>query len=615
MRKGQIMKKFLGGLKAAVCTAAAAAAALTMSGCTNYTKMLNEQPAEYISMAQENTMKAIAGNSFGEEHKLLQEACEDGSLKLNFEVEGVEFSGELYVNEKDEKAAQIYKLTGTEGASAEVYFYTGRDGLKIGTNGNSGRHVYDVTFEGLAEKLAVSIFAPDSGSEYAMAQEEYDLIVQYIEEMSAAMEDGSSEAADDFSSILENFKEAHPPVTEEKTDTDIGGETVSANVVTYSYSKEDIASVTEQFVDLYLNEYADEKDFEYYSKDEQKEQIMSLFDEMDSCDLKIVHYVNSKSHMLMMTDTDILVTVGEETMCISADALYGADPENSASQSYRAAISDNNDEYAFRADVTRGENGSSITMFVIESGEEKEFATLASSKDGENYTITLDVPSAEISCKAEGTVKTDKKSFEITLDRVSAVSGSAEVSYLPKGVLTVEKGSTMPELDAEKEFLDITEEEMDTLYNNIVDDINVVLKETPYSDELLEHIEESRQASANSNAKAYHTAVASMLTMSSIEGTEFAGDEFSGSGMAVSIGGEEFDISDYFYVGDEGYVYGEFDPVMYSVNYILWSKKPIPDELKYQLSSEDMQKLADEGVYIGQCSGSFGTERGGYDTD
>lgn len=614
MRKGIMMKKLLGGFKA-VLTAAAAATALTMSGCTNYTKMLEERPAEYISMAQENTTKAMAGNIFGEEHKLLQEACEEGSLKLGFEIEGIQFSGEFYVNEKDEKSAQMYRVTGTEGTSAEVYLYTGKDGLKIGTNGISGRHVYDVTFEGLTEKLAASIFAPDSGTEYAMEQEEYDLIMQYINEMSAAMEGDGSESADKLLAVIDDFKEAHPPVTEEKADADIDGETVSANIVIYSYSKEDIASLTEQFVDLYLNEYADEKDFEYYSKDEQKEQIMSLFDKMDSCDLKIVHYVNSKSHMLMMTDTYILVTVGEETMCISVDALYGADPENSASQSYRASISNSSDEYAFRADVASAENSSSITMFVTESDEEQEFATISSNKDGENYTITLDIPSAEISCKAEGTVKTNKKSFEITLDRVSAVSGSAEVSYLPKGVMTVEKSSTMPELDAEKEFLDITEEEMDTLYNNIVDDINAVLKETPYSDELLEHIEESRQASANSNAKAYHTAVASMLTMSSIEGTEFAGDEFSGSGMAVSIGGEEFDISDYFYVGDEGYVYGEFDPVMYSVNYILWSKKPIPDELKHQLSSEDMQKLADEGVYIGQCGGSFGTESGGYDPD
>lgn len=599
MRKGQIMKKFLGGLKAAVCTAAAAAAALTMSGCTNYTKMLNEQPAEYISMAQENTMKAMAGNAFGEEHKILQEACENGSFKLGFEVEGVQFGGELYVSEKDGKAAQIYKLTGSEGTSAEMYLYAGKDGLKFGTNGNSGRHVYDVTFEGLAEKLAASVFAPDSGSEYAMAQEEYDLIVQYIEEMSAAMEDGSSEAADDFSSILENFKEAHPPVTEEKTDTDIGGETVSANVVTYSYTKEDIASLTEHLVDLYLNEYADEKDFEYYSKDEQKEQIMSLFDEMDSCDLKMVHYVNSKSHMLMMTDTDIFVTVGEETMCISADALYGADPENSASQSYSASISNNSDEYAFRADVARGENGSSMTMFVTESGEEKEFATLASSKDGEDYTITLDVPSAEISCKAEGMVKTDKKSFEITLDRVSAVSGSAEVSYLPKGVVTVEKGGTMPELDADKEFLDITEEELDTLLENIESDFTAVMEETAPGSAMGNYIRKSKTAQANANAKTYFTAAATLLVHAGIDDEPLSGSAITGSGVNFDFGGTAKDGTGIVFEDIKGYFYGEYDPDTYSVDYMLWSEEPIPDEMKHKIPLEEQEEYAKQGIYIG----------------
>lgn len=601
MRKGIVMKKLSGGFKAVFTAAAAAVAALTMSGCTNYTKMLEERPAEYISMAQENTAKAVAGNIFGEEHKLLQEACEDGSLKLDFEIEGVQFSGELYVNEKDEKSAQMYRVTGTEGTSAEVYLYTGKDGLKIGTNGISGRHVYDVTFEGLTEKLAASIFAPDSGSEYAMEQEEYDLIGQYIEEMSAAMEGDGSESADEFSAILEDFASAHPPVTEEKTDADIGGETVSANVVTYSYTKEDIASLTEQFVDLYLNEYADEKDFEYYSKDEQKEQIMSLFDEMDSCDLKIVYYVNSKSHMLMMTDIDLLASADGENMYFYADIIYGADPENSNKQSFKAGVGeDGKEEDAVEADITTNENGSEIVFSVTVNGEEKELATLASTKDGENYTITLDVPSAEISCKAEGTVKTGKKDFEITLDRVSAVSGSAEVSYLPKGVLTVEKGGTMPELDAEKEFLDITEEELDTLLENIESDFTAVMEETTPGSAMGNYIRKSKTAQANANAKNCYTAAMVTLVQATIDGKALSDSEISNSGGTVfSFGSTEVDCFDYLGESFKGYIYGEFDGEESNADYMLWSEEPIPDNMKKQLSSDEQTELAEQGIYIG----------------
>ena len=593
------MKNFLGGLKAAACGAAAAAVMMTASGCTNYSKMLSEQPGEYISMAQENTMKAVVGGGFGAEHKLLQEACEDGVFKLDFEVEGVQFSGELYVNEKDEKAAQIYKLTGTEGTSAEVYIYAGKDGLKFGTNGNSGRHVYDVTFEGFAEKLAASIFAPDSGSEYAMWQSDYDTFMQYIEEISSVAEE-DTESADKLSAIVEDYMAAHPPVTEENVESDIGGETVNANIVTYSFAKEDIVFIAEQLTDLYLDEYADEQEFEYYTKDEMKEQVMSVFDEIDDCSIKVVYYVNSKSHMLMMSDIDMLASADGENMCFYADVLYGADPENSNKQSFKAGIIGDGEEYAVAADITMNDNGSGTVFSLVDNGETSELATLASNRDGENYTITLDIPDAEISCKAEGTAKTGGKSFEITLDRISAVSGSTEVSYLPKGVVTVEKGGAIPALDAEKEFLDITEEELDTLLENIESDFTAVMEETAPGSAMSNYIQKSKISSANANAKMCHTTVMTMLVQAFIDDRAFSGSEISNSGKAIfSIGGTEADCTDYLSESFEGYVYGEFDGEDCTVSYILWSEDPIPDNLKHKISSEEQKEYAEQGTYIG----------------
>ncbi|MDE7302175.1 MAG: hypothetical protein K2N60_02520 [Oscillospiraceae bacterium] len=594
------MKKIFGGLKAAACGAAAAAVMLTMSGCTNYSKMLSEQPAEYISMAQENTMKAVVGGGFGAECKLLQEASENGSFKLDFEVEGLQFNGELYVNEKDGKAAQVYKLTGTEGTSAEVYIYAGKDGLKFGTDGNSGRHVYDVTFEGFAEKLAASIFAPDSGSEYAMEQSEYDTFIQYIEEISSAAAGEDTESADKLSAIVEDYMAAHPPVTEENVESDIGGETVSANIVTYSFAKEDIVSIAEQLTDLYLEEYADEQEFEYYTKDEMKEQIMSTFDELDDCSIKVVHYVNSKSHMLMMSDIDMLASADGENMCFYVDVLYGADPENSNKQSFKAGVSADGEEYAIAADITMNDNGSETVFSLTDNGETSELATLSSNRDGENYTITLDIPDAEISCKAEGTVKTGGKSFEITLDRISAVNGSTEVSYLPKGVVTVEKGGAMPALDAEKEFLDITEEELDTLLENIESDFSAVMEETAPGSAMGNYIRKSKISSANANAKMCHTTVMTTLIQAVIDDQAFSGSEISNSGKAnFSIGGTEVDCTDYLGESFEGYVYGEFDGEDCTVNYILWSEDPIPDNMKKPLSYDEQTELAEQGTYIG----------------
>ena len=149
----------------------------------------------------------------------------------------------------------------------------------------------------------------------------------------------SDEPADRMTALFKDFAEIYSPITEEKVEADIGGVTVSANTVTYSYSKDDIVYMWEELIDVYLDDYMDKTAFEYYTKDELKEQMTSVFDEIDSCELKIIHYVNSKSHSLMMSDVDLLVTVDNENVCFFMDALYGAEPENSVSQSFHAGIS------------------------------------------------------------------------------------------------------------------------------------------------------------------------------------------------------------------------------------------------------------------------------------
>ncbi|MDE7279940.1 MAG: hypothetical protein K2N26_09480, partial [Oscillospiraceae bacterium] len=260
---------------------------------------------------------------------------------------------------------------------------------------------------------------------------------------------------------------------------------------------------------------------------------------------------------------------------------------------------DGEEEDDVAADITRNENGSEILISLTANDETSELPTIASTRDGESYTITLDIPSLEISCKAEGTVKTGRKDFEITLDRVSAASGSAEVSYMPKGVVTVEKGSTMPELDAEKEFLDITEEEMDTLLENIESDFTAVMQETPYGSEMLDYIDKSKITQANANAKTYFTAAASLLVHAGIDNEPLSGSNITGSGANFDFGGTAKDGTGLVFEDIEGYFYGEYDPDIYSVDYMLWSKDPISDDMKHKISSEEQKEYAEQGIYIG----------------
>lgn len=597
------MGKFCTLVKTTVCTAAASLGILTLSGCTNYTKMMNETPGEYISMASENTMKQMVKGAFGEEYRLMNEAAENGSFNIEFEIEGIKFSGECYVNEKDMKSAQTYTMTGSKGTAASIYAFMGKNGMKIGTSGNSGSHIYDVTFETLKEKLAASIFAPGSGTAYELEQSEYDMLLEYAEQIAAAVE-GSEEVQNKYADIINAYIEEHPPVIEENVDSDIGGETASANILTYDIPKDDLYTLVEKLVDAALEDYKlDEEMAQYYTKEDMKSEIMALLDEFEECSLKIVYYVNSKTHTLMKSDITFNgVSMGEAGE-IYINALYGANPETAEKQSFVFGMNADETAYIVTFDITYGEDSSVIAITADNGTETMDVASITSTRNGESYNIKLDIPLVEITGTADGTIKTEKNSFTLTVDKLALVKGAGEVSYAPKGVISFTKGGAMPELDAEKEFLDITEEEMDALAENIESDFTAVLEEfaedSPLASSMKDYINKSKKASANANAKICFTALASELTMMAIDGETVSGTVAEGSGYNAVIGNAEKSMSDYLGEDFSGYFYAEIDPEIYSVNYVVWSEDPLTDEYKRVLTSDEQDTLAEQGIFIG----------------
>ena len=127
------MKKFIRAAKTAAIAALCTVGIMSLSGCENYQKMLRDSPDEYIDMAMENTMESIGGNTFAEEKKLLEQALEDGSFSLGFDVEGLTFNGVCEVSEKSNAVSQMYTLSNAEGNSAQVYVYADEGGFKFGT--------------------------------------------------------------------------------------------------------------------------------------------------------------------------------------------------------------------------------------------------------------------------------------------------------------------------------------------------------------------------------------------------------------------------------------------------------------------------------------------------
>ena len=462
-------------LKGALCTAAAAAGMLVLSGCTNYSKMLNEQPQEYISMASENTATAMVKSNFAEEYAILESALKDGSFDVQFKVEDIGFDGQFYINEKDVKTSALYGFE-NESGKAEIYVSADRNGMNLGTIGNSGTHVYSMDFATLAEDFASSIFAPDSGSSYALEQEEYDTIVEQIEQFNAAINGEDGNTADEMEKIIDDFLAENPPEIVEKTEMTIGDEAVKANVITYKFDKADISGLCEAYID---NVYEmDAEMSEYYTKDEIKEKVMSAFDEIDSMDVELVYYANNKTHVIMQADCNINIVADEENMDICFSMFYGADPAASKEQTFKASVKYQEQEYALVVTATTEENSTKLDFKIVGDAMQMDLMTIDCTKDDENYTIGVNIPLAYITGEIKGTVKTEKNSFELTVDDIVFNSEESDYTYAPEGKLTVTKGGEYLDLDAEKKLFEITEEEADRLAENIEADFDLVFNST-----------------------------------------------------------------------------------------------------------------------------------------
>ena len=596
-------------VKNTICTVTAAAGMLALSGCTNYSKMMNEQPQEYISMASENTAKAMVKSTFAEEYSILESALKEGSFEIGFKADDTKFNGEFYINEKDVKTSQLYTFE-NDGGKAEIYAAVEKDGMKIGTVGESGTHVYSIDFDTLAEDFAASIFAPDSGSSYAMDQDEYDTFAEAIGQFNSALKgENDSDVYDECEKLMEDFLDENKPEVAEKSDAEINGEAVKSNVITYTFDKDDIVKLTENYFDIVLDGM-DEDVSEYYTNEELKEEVMSLFDELDSLDMEIVYYINNKTHVLMQGELNVKAVSGEETVEIGLSMVYGADPAAAKEQTFEASAKVGEDKYSL---IVTAENEDNSTTFNFDiagvSGGMNfttNFMTIECERTDMNYTIKISIPMATVEGEINGTVKTDSKSFELTVDNIAFTSEGSEVSYAPEGRFSADKGGKYLNFDAEKNLFKLTEEEMDSFVEAIDADFSPVLGETEVGETMNDYVDNSRQSAANANAKMAFTALSAHLTQMSIQGETFSGyiAENNG-GTTFVIDGIEQDLYDYLGSEFTGYCYAEIDSETYSVNFALWSEEPIPDEYKYQLSEYLMEYAASEGNIIGCYPASY----------
>lgn len=599
------MKKFTRFLRRTAAAALCAAGLLSLTGCEkDYSKMLNEAPAEYIHMALWNTAAAMSPVS--DSGELLKKAMEDGTATVSFESDGITFKSEAAASQKECAFSQLMTMTGSSGASAQIYAYAGKNGAKIGTVGQSGSHIYDITYEGIAEKLAASIFAPQSDSMYAMSRSDYDEIIAYINQMAKAVQSAAdAESTEDkYAKVFKDYFDTHKPAVQKKADADIDGETVSANIISYNIPTADVKALADSVFTLALEDIkANGQLPEYYDEEETKGYFKEYMDMIEECGIKAEYYINAKTHVLMKSDFSLNASVDGETIKVYVNSFFGADPANAPYQTFDAGLSIGGEGESFNMVKLRDDNGWTLYAYTDFMGEKTNLFAMTFKQEDKNYTLDFKSPGDvvvgdSLVFRIEGTVDTGKTSIDMTVDKVTFAGNGETVTIEPKASVTVKTGGEVTVLDAEKELLDLTEEEMDALAESVEKDFGAVIDQADGSGAIGGYVRKSMIAQANANAKTVHTSCMVMIVQELVSNDKELSGVIEGTGTDFTIGGERYDFSDLLGEDFTGYSYG-YANKSDTVEWTLWSKDPIPEAYKKRLTKEEQDKLAGEKIFIG----------------
>lgn len=459
-------------IKVAAAAAACSVTMVTMSGCQAYNmhKMLTETPFEYVSLARQNSKDAMSNGLFSDELKLAQKTLEKGSIVLDVDTDTLDFSSETAIDGEAKQASQLFTFENDSGDSAKIYLYADENLLKVGTDGKSGQNVYDISFDTAIEKLASSIFAPNSGSMYSLDEESYHLLADAFANLSSAMDSAksSAEPSNDYQSIIKDYMSSHSPEVHEKAEADIGGTSVTANVVVYNIPTDDVKNILKQYAELLSSNPASD----FHDADVKKE-FNSTVDEIEKCDIKVVHCVNNKTHTLMKTEIDVDAGMDGETAEAKLVITYGVDPAVSGQKAVLIIKSGENTA-EFAAESVKSDTSSSIWVNMTENGTTEQLVNIALNKNDNIYNISLEIPAEEMSLTIDGKAEKSLTSANITVENIKFKSGDEEQSLPVNASIKADQEGKVTILDSKGSLFDITEDDINNLVLNIQNDFSPI---------------------------------------------------------------------------------------------------------------------------------------------
>ena len=317
---------------------------------------------------------------------------------------------------------------------------------------------YGVEKGTLAEGFKKSVFAPDSGSAMALDEELYETILKALEitegDLPEKVMNDAADLADGYLTTVRKLIFKHAEYSNVTEEVKIGGEKVSARVISVIITPETIVNFLEDFYD-YLKEDDDLRDFvvNYYNEFKPVAELFVFSTDAVDTDINVGEIYDEAIEALgeqidaiveKMKDADEgfvalrLAMPKLSTTLMKAWIVAGSDVKD---------IEDDPDELMEMMSIDFGEDGAEDTdTITIESAGQKIKYTVTEEDDVTTYKITDGTNYASIA------FDDDKDQYTIKLQEKtnSYYSGEVTTTYVISGDYTTDGDASTFELDHAK---------------------------------------------------------------------------------------------------------------------------------------------------------------------
>lgn len=401
---------------------------------------LRSTPMEEVTSALDNSMDAIYSRNDG--LALLSKLSDDGNITINLaaddlaslteaaagitgtynELDGVDagVSGTISGNKDGEMSMNL--ALNIMGFSTDVQCYMSSREIILSAPSMLSSN-YGLSLENLEERLENSIFAPDSGSAYALSSYDYEQLLAAAESISGSSSQKTvspEEFRDALISALQKDEDANPEFDVSKEEIEVGGEDVKCSVYSTTIDNDSMAAMVRVLAEV-LDETMPELN------DSMMEADVDMIGELEDLAYELEEYGPGKVRLELAVYKDNLVRIDasmkESGQSVTID--LGKDPATSDIMS--VTVQDFEEVTMIYERTENSKDTYSAEIRVMVDGEEFEAPLFTVEMDKESGDFTLTYHDDWDGFELEGNWKADGTS--IYLEPYSVYSMYAEERF------------------------------------------------------------------------------------------------------------------------------------------------------------------------------------------